>query len=57
MALEDYPYARTDFRGYMDMSLPLGSTYKDIDMQKFLNISFFVFLYKKTKIIFYDVKY
>jgi hypothetical protein len=58
MALEDYPYAGIDFRGDPDMSLPPGSTYGDIGMQKFLNISFFfVFLYKKTKIFLDDVKY
>jgi hypothetical protein len=41
MALEDYPYVGIDFRGDPNMSLPPGSTYKDIGMLKFLNISFF----------------
>jgi hypothetical protein len=45
MVLEDYPYAGIDSRGYLDVPLPPSSTYEDIGMLKFLNISFFfVFL-------------
>jgi hypothetical protein len=41
MALEDYPYEGIDFRGDPNIPLPPGSSYGDIDMQMFLNISFF----------------
>jgi hypothetical protein len=44
IALDDYPYARIDFRGDLDMPLPPGSSYGDIGMKCFLNISFFVLL-------------
>jgi hypothetical protein len=57
MALEDYSYARINFRGDPDIPLPPGSIDEDIGMPKFLNISFFVFLYKKTKIFLDDVEY
>ena len=30
VTIDDYPYARIDFRGDPDMPLPLGSTYGDI---------------------------
>ena len=30
VAIDDYPYARIDFRGDPDMPLPLGSAYGDI---------------------------
>jgi hypothetical protein len=39
--LEDYPYAGIDFRGDPNIPLQLGSTYGDIGMTNFLNISFF----------------
>jgi len=43
MDLEDYPYARIDFRGDPNMPLPLGSAYRDIGMPKFFE--YFIFLY------------
>jgi hypothetical protein len=48
MAMEEYPYARINFKENLDMPLPPGSTYGDIGMSKFLNISFFcIFIIKK----------
>jgi hypothetical protein len=45
IALDDYPYIGIEFRGDPDMPLPPSSTYGDICMIFFLNISlFFVFL-------------
>jgi hypothetical protein len=43
MALEDYPYAGIEFKGDLDMPLPPGSSYGDIGMPIFLNISFFLY--------------
>jgi hypothetical protein len=39
--LDDYHYSGIDFKGDIDMFLPPSSTYGDIGMSKFLNISFF----------------
>ena len=56
ISLDDYPYVGIDFRGDLDISLPLGAAYGAIGKQYFLYISFFVFLYfKRTKIIFWMV--
>jgi hypothetical protein len=58
ISLYYYPYGGIDFRGDPDMPLPPGSAYRDIGMSKFFKyFSFFVFLYKETKIFLHDVKY
>jgi hypothetical protein len=44
ISMDDCPYVGIDFRGDLDMPLPPGDAYGDIG-NKFLNISFFVFLY------------
>jgi hypothetical protein len=50
IALDEYPYVRIDFRGYLDMPLPPGSTYGAIG-KFFLYIPFFcIFVLKRTKI-------
>jgi hypothetical protein len=43
IALDDYPYTRIDFRGYLEIPLPPGSAYGDIGMSKFFK--YFIFLY------------
>jgi hypothetical protein len=50
ISLEDYPYAVIDFRGDLDMPLPLGVAYGVIG-KIFLHISFFcIFVFKEEKI-------
>jgi hypothetical protein len=44
IALNDYPYIETNFRGDPDMPLPLGTTYRDIGMSMFFKY-FIIFLY------------
>jgi hypothetical protein len=39
--MDDYPYVRINFIRELDMPFPPGTTYGDIGMSKFLNISFF----------------
>ena len=41
IALDDYSYVGIDFKGDPNMPLPPRTTYGDIGMSKFLNISFF----------------
>jgi hypothetical protein len=41
IALDEYPHARIEFRGELDMPLPLGTAYGDIGMSMLLNISIF----------------
>jgi hypothetical protein len=47
IAMDDYPYARIDSKGDLDMSLPLTVAYGAIGKQFFIYILFFVFLYFK----------
>jgi hypothetical protein len=54
IALDDYPYVGIDFKGDLDMPLPLGAAYDTIGKQYFLYISFFVFLYLKEQKKFLD---
>jgi len=49
IALEDYPYARIDFRGDPDMPFPPGFAYKEIGMKQFSNIFHFFVFFKRVK--------
>jgi hypothetical protein len=49
IAIDDYPYARINYRGDPNMPLPLDSTYGDIGMIFFLYIFHFLCFFKENK--------
>jgi hypothetical protein len=50
IALDEYPYARIDFRGDLDMPLPPGNAYGAIGKSFYIFHFFCIFVFKETKI-------
>jgi hypothetical protein len=49
IAIDDYPYARINYKGDPDMPFPSGSTYGDIGMKFFYIFPFLCFFEKSKK--------